>query len=546
METSRTGKVRMTGGEAVTATLAAHGVEVIFGIPGGHSLAIYDALSKQREIRHVLGRHEQGLGFMADGYARASGRVGVVTTTSGPAVANLSCAMGCATTDTSPVLAISSTVRSDLVGRNRGGLHDCGESLEIMRPVCRHVHRCFSVDDIPLAIADLLHKLRTGRPGGAYCEIPCDILGAEAELEIPVPRTLQRVQPDPKQVESAVRLLADARHPVIRVGTGATVSDAGTELAELAVRLGAIVVPTTLGRGILASDHPNLITTDGVSWTEVSEVIADADVVLAVGTMFKQEDTANWTAKLGKKLIHVDIDPEEIGRSYEPAVGIVGDAKAALRAMLDGLSDRTTADADWIARGKEAHSQRLANQRRVSSVEMKALDILQSAVGRDAILVCDRCNLGYWAYRCGQAYAPRTFQYPMGYGALGGALPQAIGAKIACPEKQVVCVIGDGGFQFTATELAVAVQENTPFTIVLCNNGVYGAIKANQERNFGGRLFGCSLVNPDFSKIAEAYGIPFARAETLDDFEKALGCGIWKRELNMIELTVDISDPPPV
>lgn len=536
-------KKRMTGGEAVIATLEAHGVDTVFGIPGGHSLAIYDALAKGSSIRHILGRHEQGLAFMADGYARASGRIGVVTTTSGPAVANLACGMGEATTDTSPVLAIASTVRSDLVGRDRGGLHDCAEAIDIMRPVCRYVRRSVSVEEIPGTIADLIYDLRANRPGGAYCEIPRDILGAEAEVEIPAPAAVERAQPEAGQLEKAVRLLADAQRPVIWAGTGATVSGAGEEIADLAARLGALVVPTTLGRGIIPSDHPNAVAVDGAWQTGVTDLISEADVVLAVGTMFKQEDTASWSVKLGERLIHIDIDPEEIGRSYEPEVGIVADAKAALAAILGELPARAPADLAWVARGKQAEAENLRQRREIGPTEMQALDILRAAVPRDGVMVCDRCSLGYWAYRSGAAYAPRTFQYPMGYGALGGALPQSLGAKVACPDKDVVCIIGDGGFQFTATELAVAMQESIPVTIILCNNGAYGAIRANQDRNFGGRRFGCTLANPSFEHIAAAYGVSYARADSLDAFEQALARGIRSEELNMIDLTLELRDP---
>ena len=173
---------------------------------------------------------------------------------------------------------------------------------------------------------------------------------------------------------------------------------------------------------------------------------------------------------------------------------------------------------------------------------MRTLDVLRSVVPKDGILVCDRCNLGYWAYRCLPAYAPRTFQYPMGYGGLGGALPQSFGAKLACPDKDVVCVIGDGGFQFTAPELAVAVQENIPVTIVLCNNNAYGAIRAGQKRSYGGRYFGVSLQNPDFQMLAASYGVPSVKVDRIEEFEKALQLGIDSKRLNLIELTLELQD----
>ena len=534
----------MTGGEAVVATLAAHGVDVVFGIPGGHNLAIYDALYKQHGIRHVLGRHEQGLGFMADGYARASGRVGVALTTSGPAAVNLGSALGEATTDTSPVLVIASTVPSDLVGKNRGGLHDCGEATEILRPLCRHVRRCWSAHEIPSVLSDLLGRLMSGRPGAAFCEIPCDVLGGTADAAIPSAKPRERLQPDRKKIEDAAAMLSGSLRPILWVGTGAVASEAADEIDALAQRLGALVVPTTLARGVLSCDLPYVVTDDGVLQTDVTALIGEADVVLAVGTMFKQEDTAAWSVKLGERLIHIDIDPQELGRTYRPDIGIVADAKAALSALLEVLPEKRPANAEWIGRGKPAVQRRIESRRRESPLETQALDVFRSVAPRDAILSCDRCSLGYWAFRIMPCYEPRTFFYPMGYGTLGGALPQAIGAKMAKPDRAVVCVIGDGGFQFTGTELGVAVQERTPITIVLCNNNAYGAIRANQDRNFGGRRFGSSLANPDFRAFVGSYGIPHRTAETVEELRTELTAAIRSEQLNVLELTVDLADPP--
>jgi len=535
---------KMTGGEAVVAQLLAHDVDTIFGIPGGQNLAIYDALCSERaRIRHLLGRHEQGLTYMADGYSRASGRLGVVTTTSGPGVANMACAMAQATTDTSSVLAVSSTVHSELIGKNRGGLHDHGESLEIMRAVCRYAVRCETVDEIPAAVHNLIVALRDGRPGGAYLEIPCDVLGERAAVEILPAGQRSRPAPDDNAVCQAVELLADAQRPVLWVGTGATLSDAGAEVAELAERLGAAVVMTVLGRGLLPADDPHVVMADGALMTEVSQFVAEADVVLAVGTMFKQEDTAAWEAQLGEQLIHIDIDPDEQGRSYSPTVSLVADAKAALAAILQQLPSRSPAPPAWIERGRQAEAARLDQRRSASPTEMQALDILRDAVPRDGVIVCDRCNLGYWFFRCGPSYVGRTFQYPMGYGGLGGALPQAIGSKLAQPFKPVVCVIGDGGFQFTGTELATAVQEQVPITIVLCNNQGFGAIRAGQDRGFGGRRYGVDLINPDFQKLAAAHGIPASRCDSLDEFADQLPAAVRAGDLRMVELTVDLADP---
>jgi acetolactate synthase-1/2/3 large subunit len=533
----------MTGAEAAVATLEANGIDTIFGIPGGHSLDIYDALSKSRSLTHILGRHEQGLAYMADGYSRSSGEIGVVTTTSGPAVANLACAMGQATTDTSSVLAISSTVSSDILGKNKGGLHDLNEAIKIMRPVCRYVKRCESPEEIPGAINGLIHSLKSGRPGGAYCEIPCDFLSARRDFTIDKAEPVTRPAIDASQIAQACELLASAKRPVIWPGTGVLASGAMAQLQQLSEMTQALIVPTSLGQGVMPADAPNVINNDGALFTEVLELMARADVFLAVGTMFKQEDTASWQMNITGKLIHIDIDAAEIGRSYQPDLGIVADAGEALQAILDNLQSCESTEPDWIDRGKAAQEARFAKRRKNSPLEMEALDVLRASVPRDGIVAADRCNLGYWAYRCLEVYEPRTFQYPMGYGGLGGSLPQAIGSKLVCPEKTVVCVIGDGGLQFTAGELAVAVQEKVAITIILCNNQGYGAILAGQKKNFEGLEFGVNFENPDFQQIAKAYGISSCTASDVPEFRKSLDAAIASEKLSLIELTIPINDP---
>ncbi|MCH2129767.1 MAG: thiamine pyrophosphate-binding protein [Pirellulaceae bacterium] len=540
---SQTATTRMTGGQAVVAMLAQHGIEWIFGVPGGHTVPMFDALRDQNDVKLMLGRHEQGLVGMADGYSRATGRIGVVTTTSGPGVANMAAAMGSATTDTVSVLGISSTVATDLVGKNRGGLHDLNDSLEIMRPVCRAVRRCHSVEQIPHMISELIDQIVNGRPGGVYCEIPHDLFSSQADCELPPPVVHTPRLPDEAAVEQAVALLSTAQRPLIWAGTGTVLSSAGDILTRLAEKLGAVVTTSALARGIISSDHPNVTRRDPIAGGPVDKVIGQADVVLAVGTMFRQEDTSYWDIEFSGKLIHIDIDPEEIGRTYSADVGLVADARVALESIEQALPSREPANPEWLASAKLAEADALQAWRRARPTEMQAVDALRSAAPRNTIIVCDRCNLGYWAHRHMAAYQPRTFQYPLGYGGIGGSLPQAIGAKLACPDQPVVCVIGDGGFQYTGMDLILAVQQKTPITIVLCNNHCFGAIKAGMQRNFGHSDIGCTLTNPDFQQFAAAYGVPAKRVDNIAQFGDMLAQAIRSESLNLIELTVDLADP---
>jgi thiamine pyrophosphate-dependent acetolactate synthase large subunit-like protein len=536
-------KHTLTGGQAVIDTLTANGIDTVFGIPGGHSFPVYAALAQARGLRHVLGRHEQGLGFMADGYARASGRIAAVSLTSGPAVGNISTALGEATTDTSPVLVIASTPAAAQVGKNRFGLHDLNDSLDLARVVARYAEHAASVEEISPKLAGLIGKLRYERPGGAYLQVPADVLAAQAEVEITCAPVQERREPAVREVTQAVELLRQAERPLIIAGTGALLSGAGEVIRRLAERLGAVVSTTVLARGLISGDLPYVIFPDGATPTEVDEVYTRADVVLALGTMFKQEDTANWNIRFGGKLIHVDIDAAEFGRSYRADVTIQADARATCEVFLSALYRPQPAGPEWAAYAQARQQTRLQSRRNRQGPDMAFAEEFRQVVPRDVMVFADRCNIGYWLFRCQPFYEPRTFHYPLGYGGLGGALPQAIGAKIACPERKVLCVIGDGGIQFTLSELAVAAQEQTPVTLVVSNNRCYGAIRAGLARNYNGLNFGTELLNPDFGKIAEAYGIPFLRITDRAQFLQSLSGELAHPRLCLIEFVNDIVDP---
>ncbi len=536
-------KVQMTGGQAAIATLTANGIDTVFGIPGGHSFPVYAALAESQAIRHVLGRHEQGLGFMADGYARASGRIAAVSLTSGPAVANIAAALGQATTDTSPVLVIASTPCAELVGKNRYGLHDLNDSLAIARAVARYSEHAASVEEISPKLAGLIGRLRSGRPGGAFLQVPTDVLSGQADVEIVRAPEMERLAPQPSEIEKAAELLRTAERPLIIAGTGALVSGAGESVRTLAEKLGAVVSTTILARGILPGDLPYVIFPDGASPSEIDPVYSLADVILAVGTMFKQEDTAGWNIKFQGKLIHIDIDPAEFSRSYPADLAIQADAKAACEELLARLDRPEPAGHDWAVYAQNRQQARLQARQARQGADFTFAKAFRRAVPADVMVFADRCNLGYWAFRCLPFYQPRTFHYPLGYGGLGGSLPQAIGAKIALPDRRVLCLIGDGGIQFTLGELAVAAQEQTPITIVVSNNGCYGAIRAGLARNYNDLDFGTSLVNPNFRKIAGAYGIPFMRATSRSQFLKLISNELSLSRLNMIEFVNDLMDP---
>ncbi len=533
----------ITGGQAVVQTLLANKIDTVFGIPGGHSFPVYAALAETPDIHHILGRHEQGLGFMADGFFRASGRIAAVSITSGPAIANITNALGQATTDTSAILVIASAPRADLIGRNCGGLHDINDSLDLARPVSRYAEHCSTVEEISPKLSNLIRQLREERPGGAFLQIPTDVMADRADIDVAdCPQPSRRAAPE-QDIEAACRLLATAERPLIIAGTGAVISEAGGIIRVLAERIGAVVSTTVLARGIIPGDLPYVIFPDGAIPTEIDEAFEAADVVLAVGTNFKQEDTANWSIRLNGKLIHIDIDAEEFGRNYSPDIAIHADAETACNAIADVLEREHPADSSWIETTQVLQAARMQRRHGDQTLDMKFSEAFRRILPRDAMLFADRCNIGYWAYRCMPCYEPRTFHYPMGYGSIGGSLPQAIGARMACPDRRVVCLIGDGGIQLTLTELAVAVQEGVRIPIVVSNNHCYGAIRANMARNLDGLDFGTELSGPDYEDIASAYGIPFLRTDDRTEFLELFATELKKDRLCLFEFDNDIGDP---
>ena len=326
----------MTGGEAVAAALAAHGVDTVFGLPGAHNLSLYDALI-EAPIRHVLARHEQGAAFMADGYARACGRPGVCVVTSGPAALNTITSLGTAYSDSSPVLCIASQIPAAGIGKEKGYLHECSDQLACFRPVTGWCGRADSVAAIPGLLREAFASMSSGRPRPAALEIPCDVLDASGEAEIGGPIQVERLQPGDAAVEEAAAALREAESPVIWAGGGVIASGASAELRQLAETLQAPVFTTVLGKGAFPEDHP-LAAGTAILHPLAQEFLARRDVVLAVGTRFTEEETSGWRLRLPETLIHLDVDAGEIGRNYPASAALVGDARESLRALVDRLA----------------------------------------------------------------------------------------------------------------------------------------------------------------------------------------------------------------
>jgi len=531
-----------TGGEWVVAALQAEGVRHVFGLPGIHNLAIYDALLRQSDIVHILSRHEQGAAFMADGYARASGRPGVVVVTTGPGATNALTPLVESYAGSQPVLLLMSDIASSLIGKGLGALHEVPNQIDCFRPVCRWAETIYTGREIPGAVQGAFHLFRTGRPGPIALSLPTDLLTARIEGRLAPAGADSRPPCDVSLIDEAAERLRAARRPLIISGGGAIAAEAGAELHALARRLRAPVVTTVMGRGIIPE-------TDGL-WLGVlpnkratQAALEAADVVLAVGCRFAHRSTRglllNLSFRADQALIHLDLDPTVIGKMHAPTLGLVGDARDGLAGLVAALGPgRGLAEWDWTWLG----ARRAARGPRHTDTVDRFIHILRESLAGDAIVVSDQTGINYWMEWHFPVYGPRTFLYPVGSATLGYAVPAAIGAKVAHPERQVVAVAGDGGLLFSVNELATAVKYQLPLVFLVLNDQRYGAIKWLQETLFG-RWGETELVNPDFPALARAFGAEGERVEDLDSLGPALEKALAHPGPTLLELPLAV-DPP--
>jgi acetolactate synthase I/II/III large subunit len=498
-----------------------HGVSQAFGYPGGQLTPLYDSLSRHRALRHRLARDEQAAAFMAVGYSLATGEPGVCLAVCGPGVFNCATPLHTAFTESIPLLLVSGQVPSGGQGARSGYYHE-NDQLTACAPLTKWRARV----DEPSALVPLLDEafiaLSTGRPGPALLEVPVDVLRAETTVDPwpAVPTPPPPPAPDPAEVENLARLVASWERPLLLAGGGVVSAGAEPQLLHLAERLGAPVFHTGMGKCAFPGSHP---LAGGLTWFKAtsdlsnmasffSPLFARADGLLAIGCRFSQLATGTWSIPLPPSLAQVDIDPVEIGRHYPVAAGVCADARAALEALVASLPGPPRRP--WATPTRPEKSWRLPG--------LDVLEPLRRALPPDTILSADITRLAYILMADYPLDSPRTFLHPAGSVAMGFGIPAALGAKAAQPDRPVLAVVGDGGFLMSGMELATAVQEDLPVVVLLVNDNALSLIKSTQQRRYAERYFAVDLRNPDFSLFARAFGVPFWRADTDSDLEKAL------------------------
>jgi thiamine pyrophosphate-dependent acetolactate synthase large subunit-like protein len=518
--------------------------ELVFGLPGVHNLPIWKALSESG-IRLVGVRHEQTAVYAADGYARATGRLGVAVVTTGPGAANTLGATGEAMASASPVLVIATDIAASLrrEGVYGGTLHETRDQTAMFGPVTKAARAVATVEEIPGAVLQSGSSALAAPSGPVYLGVPTDLLSHDIPSGVPPVPIQTRVAPvSDEALERACRLLAGADKPLIWGGGGALRAGAGPLVGELALKLAAPVITTYMSRGLLPPDHPCAVP-GPVHAEEVGALWDEADVVLAIGTDFDGTMTQNWQMPAPPTLISINVDESDANKNYRSDLTLVGEARTVLDQMAPRVPPRD--GADQLAR-------RLATIGAHVSAWVQAddehaarfLEIVHRALPHDAVVVTDMCIPGYWLSGYWQVPEPRKLEYPLGWGTLGFGFPASLGAALA-GAGPTVCVCGDGGFMYACGELATVVQERIPLTLVVVDDGGYGMLRFDQVQS-GEMPFGVDLVTPDFAALAAAFGVPCTTVEGFGpEFERALRDSIADEHARMVVVHATALKPPP-
>jgi acetolactate synthase-1/2/3 large subunit len=523
------------GAEVLVRRLREHGVRHVFGYPGGQITPLYDALYREPAIRHVLARDEQAAAFMADGYARATGRPGVAVAVCGPGVLNAATPLATAFTDSVPLLLISGQIVTRGRGLRSGYYHE-NDQLSACATITKW---CARVEDVRAVVPELDRAIASAtgkRAGPAFLEVPVDVLTAEYSNPSfpPLPTAAPPLVPPAKDIASLASLVAGWRKPLVLAGGGVISAIAEGQLLQLAERIGAPVFHTLNGKSSFPSDHPlaarlpwHRATSDLSNMAPfMSPLFAQADGLLAIGCRFTQAATGSWTLRLPPSVAQIDIDAAEIARHYPVTLGIHADARETLRLLLDHLP--LTVREPWISPPPPREPTRLPG--------LDLLGPLRRVLPRDAIIAADITRLSYILLAEFPVYEPRTFLHPAGFVSMGYGLPAALGAKVAFPERTVVAIAGDGCFLMSGMELATAVQEKLPVIVILINDSSLTLIKAIQHRRYDNRFIGVDLRNPDFGLFARSFGVRAWSATTDDEFETALRQALASKEPALIEV----------
>ncbi|MFM8747529.1 MAG: 5-guanidino-2-oxopentanoate decarboxylase [Aestuariivirga sp.] len=510
-------------GEALAGLLEAYGVDTVFGIPGVHNVEMYRALPRSK-IRHVLARHEQGAGFMADGYARATGKPGVCFTITGPGLTNILTPLGQAWSDSSNVLVISSALDITDSAQGRGRLHEMIDQRGAAASVTALAMRAYTPKDVRDGVARAFAQFASQRPRPAYLEIPLDLLKEPAGEGWEARGLPGLPAPAPGDIAQAVARLNAAKSPLILLGGGAL--QAGKAACEIAEKLKAPIVTTTAGKGAVPAGHP-LCLGYVMGHDAIWNMFPESDAILCVGSELSETDFWNDRVVIEKNLIRIDIDPAVIARPHTAEIAILGDARQALAMIAAGIVDRPGEAKARFDRGEPDQ---------LRAMLAKVLGVIRESLPEDTVICSDMTQIAYAANEIFPVSKPRTWIHPVGFGTLGFALPAGIGARFGRPDTPVAVMIGDYGLQYTLNELGTAAEHGLPIIVLLWNNDALGQIRDDMVRK-GIQPNAVTLRNPDFQMLARAYGLRADRPENLKALAAAIRAALAADGPTLIEMT---------
>jgi acetolactate synthase-1/2/3 large subunit len=523
----------MTTGEVIAASLMAHGVDTVFGIPGAHTYDLIDALAQHRErLRFITTRHEQGAGYLAYGYAKSTGRIGVCTVVPGPGVLNAGAALCTAYGATTPLLCLTGNIQAHLIGQGRGQLHELPDQLALLRGLTKWSERINHPTEAGAVMAEAFRQLRSGRARPVAVEAPWNVFGMKAEVSPVAPLApLPPPVPDPEATLAAAKLIAAARRPLIMVGAGAL--QAGQSVLELAELLEAPVTAHRSGKGIVGEDSPY-----GLSAVAAWKYWQQCDLLIGIGTRLELQYLRWRWFPTGLRVVRIDIDPTEMVR-LRPDVGMVTDAKLGTDALIQALRPRVDRRASRLQEFEDLKERAHAEIQSVTP-QVPYLNVIRRVLPRDGFFCEEISQVGFTARFGFPVYHPRQY-VTCGYqDNLGFGFNTALGVKVAHPDKPVVAVSGDGGFLFGAQELATAVQYQINLVTIVFNNSGYGNVRRDQQDKYHGRLLGVELRNPDFVRLAESFGALGLRADSPD----ALGPVLERALAADRPVVIEVSCPP--
>ena len=532
------------GADGVVQALKEAGVSTIFGIPSIHNIGLYESLRHEPSIRHIGCRHEAGATHMADGYARASGGLGVIVSSTGPGAGFTVSALQEAWGSCSPVLMITTNIDAAKIGKGLGVLHELEEQTALFRTITKEVIVAQTDDDLGALARRAISVAQTGRPGPVCLEVPTDLMAGDAPAAAPTPRDSTPASPPlPPRLDEAVAILRNAKQPLILAGTDASRTDVAGDIQALAEALCAPVITNTPGKGVVPEDHA-LAFGNAARRMVVKEIVPGCDAAVVIGSRLREVDAKRRGLVLPEQLIHIDWDERWISKNYPAAVPLVGDIAAitrALRNQLEGepyTGPRQERTATW-RREAEAEFERLSQER----PELQSLQAIRAVLPRDSALVIDNTQLGYWAEYFYPSYRTNGIIGAKGSGLLGFSFPAAIGVKLARPDTPVVGLIGDGGFLYTAQELATCVRHAVGFPLVVVNDNAFGVIDYLQRTAYQ-EAYQAQLTNPDFPAFAAAFGVPATRVQSPTELQSALDRTLASGEMHLIEYQMSIQEPP--